>query len=60
MREALNLRAGRDVFEILLQHHCLAVRADEVYLESADLHKKKRKREREEKKRKKERWGEVN
>lgn len=52
MREAPNLRAGRNVFEILLQHHRLAVRTDEVYLESADLFKKKKKERGREKKRK--------
>lgn len=61
MREAPNLRAGRNVFEILLQHHRLAVRTDEVYLESADLFKKEKKEgeRRKEKKESKMEWSEL-
>lgn len=35
--QATNLGAKRDIFEILLQHYCLAVRADEIHLEPAHL-----------------------
>lgn len=35
--QATNLGAKRDIFEILLKHYCLAVRADEIHLKASHL-----------------------